>query len=96
MRVEWTEHAYAQLEEAMAFIALDRPPVAAEWLERILDSASRLADFPDLGRVVPETKRNDIRELIISPYRLIYRRDPEAVAVVMVLHERRILDEDLA
>ncbi|MDO8848490.1 MAG: type II toxin-antitoxin system RelE/ParE family toxin [Coriobacteriia bacterium] len=94
MRVAWTEHAYAQLDEAMAFIARDKPQVAAEWLDRILDSATDLADFPDLGRVVPEAARKDIRELIISPYRLIYRRDPDSVTVTMVLHERRVLDED--
>ncbi len=28
MKVAWTEHAYAQLDEAMAFIARDRPETA--------------------------------------------------------------------
>lgn len=94
MRVAWTEHAFAQLDEAMAFIVRDKPQVAAEWLDRILESAAGLADFPDSGRIVPEAAREDIRELIISPYRLIYRRDPSAVTITMVLHECRVLDED--
>jgi len=38
-----------------------------------------------------EASREDIRELIISPYRLIYRRDTDAVTITMVLHERRLL-----
>lgn len=97
MRVAWTEHAYAQLDEAMAFIARDRPDVAMAWLERILDAGASLADLPDRGRVVPEAARADVRELIISPYRLIYRRDEHAVTVTMVVHERRELtDEDIA
>lgn len=96
MRVVWTEYAYAQLDEAMAFIARDRPETAAAWLARILDDGASLAELPDRGRVVPEASRGDVRELIISPYRLIYRRDTDAVTITMVLHERRVLSpEDL-
>jgi plasmid stabilization system protein ParE len=36
MKVVWTEYAYAQLDEAMAFIARDRPETAMAWLELIL------------------------------------------------------------
>ena len=50
MRVAWTEHAYAQLDEAMAFIARERPEVAMVWLERILDAGAGLAELPDRGQ----------------------------------------------
>jgi plasmid stabilization system protein ParE len=53
VRVVWTEHAYSQLDEAMAFIARDRPATAMAWLQRILDEGASLAEFPDRGRVVP-------------------------------------------
>ena len=92
MRVAWTEHAVEQLDDAMAFIAVDRPGVALEWLELLLGEAERLADFPDSGRVVPEASREDIREVIVSPYRLVYRRDSDAVFVTMVLHERQHIE----
>ncbi|MCJ7796916.1 MAG: type II toxin-antitoxin system RelE/ParE family toxin, partial [Thermoleophilia bacterium] len=91
MRVVWTEHASAQLDEAMAFIARDRPNTATAWLERILDAGESLAELPDPGRVVPEVSRDDLRELIISPYRLVYPRDSSTVTITMVLHERREL-----
>ena len=94
MRVTWTEHAYAQLDEAMAFIARDRPDTAMTWLERILDAAQDLDELPDRGRVVLEFAREDMRELIISPYRLIYRSDQTGVTVTMVVHERRELQSD--
>jgi len=93
VKVVWTEHAYAQLDEAMAFIARDRPQVAMVWLERILEAGASLSELPDRGRIVPEAARDDVRELIISPYRLIYRRDGDAVTVTMVVHERRDLSE---
>ena len=92
MRVEWTEGAYAQLDEAMAWIAQDRPAVALQWLELLLGQAEHLAYFPDSGRIAPESSRDDIRELIVSPYRIIYRRDAEVVVVTMVLHERQHIE----
>jgi toxin ParE1/3/4 len=92
VRVEWTELATEQLDEAMSFIAADRPAAALEWLELLLGEAERLADFPDMGRVAPESAREEIRELVVSPYRLVYRREPDAVYVTMVLHERQNIE----
>lgn len=94
MRVIWTELAFAQLDGAMAFIALDSPQTAARWLDMILEAAGRLLEFPDSGRVVPEAAREDIRELIFSPYRLVYFRDADAVYVTMVLHERQHVEPE--
>ena len=91
MRVVWTDYAYAQLDEAMAFIARDRPETAMAWLERILDEGASLAELPDRGRVAPEASREDVRGLIISPYRLVYRRDTDVATITMVVHERRQL-----
>jgi toxin ParE1/3/4 len=92
VRVEWTPLAIAQLDEAMGYIAADRPAVALEWLESLLGEAERLADFPDSGRVAPEAARDDVREIIMSPYRLVYRRDHDAVFITMVLHERQNIE----
>jgi toxin ParE1/3/4 len=94
MRVVWTEYAYAQLDDAMAFIARDRPETAMAWLELILDAGASLAELPDRGRIVPESAREDVRELIISPYRLIYRRDAQNITITMVSHERRLLSPE--
>lgn len=94
MKVVWTEYAYSQLDDAMAFIARDRPETAMAWLELILDEGASLAELPDRGRIVPESSREDVRELIISPYRLIYRRDADCVTITMVSHERRRLSSE--
>jgi plasmid stabilization system protein ParE len=80
----------------MAFIARDRPETAIAWLQRILDEGASLAELPDRGRVVPETSRQDVRELIVNPYRLVYRRAADVVTITMVVHGRLLLDvEDL-
>lgn len=94
MRVEWTELAFVQLDEAMAFIAKDRPGTATDWFAAMLDEADRLSRFPDSGRKVPEAGRDEIRELVISPYRIVYRRDPDAVYITMFLHEHQHIEPD--
>ena len=94
MRVIWTELAFAQLDEAMAFISVDSPQTAARWLDMILEAAGQLSEFPDSGRVVAEAAREDIRELIFSPYRLVYQRDSDAVYVTMLLHERQNVEPE--
>jgi len=95
VKVYWSELASVQLDEAMTYIAQDRPAAAARWLEHLLESAESLAEFPDSGPVADEAKRDDIRELIVSPYRIIYRRDPSAVYITMVLHERQQFEVDV-
>ncbi|MBE0418255.1 MAG: type II toxin-antitoxin system RelE/ParE family toxin [Coriobacteriia bacterium] len=94
MRVSWTEQALGQLDEAIAFIAADRPEVALDWLERLLEAGESLAELSDRGRVVPEAGRKEVRELLVGPYRLVYRRDTDAVTITMVLHGRRELHAD--
>jgi len=39
--------------------------------------------------MVPELQRPEIRELLVDPYRIPYRRDDDQVTVLAVLHARR-------
>ena len=41
-----------------------------------LDSPTRAADFPEMGRVVPEFDDPSIREIVVRSYRIIHRIDP--------------------
>jgi toxin ParE1/3/4 len=58
--------------------------------------ALSLERFPARGRVVPELQRLGIqflRELIFSPYRLLYRIERQTVHVLVVFDGRRSLDD---
>ena len=93
MKVTWSPLADEQVDDAVAYIAADNPGAALEWLERLLDRVKWLADFPDSGRMVPETQRKDVREIIVSPYRVMYRRKDDRVEIAAVRHEARAFDE---
>jgi len=93
VRVTWSPLANEQVDDAVAYIAQDNQSAAVEWLERLLDRVRSLASFPDSGRMVPETQREYIREIIVSPYRVMYRRKDDFVEIAAIRHEAREFDE---
>jgi toxin ParE1/3/4 len=50
-----------------------------------------LASLPKRGRLVPEAERDDIRELLFSNYRIMYRVDKERIVILTILHGTRDL-----
>jgi toxin ParE1/3/4 len=80
---------------AVRVIAQDRPDAAAAWLERLHEAAASLRRMAKRGRVVLDLGSAEFRELVVPPYRLIYRVDRARVRIVSVRHvRRRPLDAD--
>jgi plasmid stabilization system protein ParE len=50
-----------------------------------------LAAFPKMGRVVPEAEDENIREIILRPYRVIYQviEQQQIVAIARIWHGAR-------
>lgn len=67
--------AVSDLEDIVAFIARHNQDAAVRMGEQLLLVAESLARFPERGRIVPEFKRLDWREVIYRSYRIIYRVD---------------------
>ena len=93
MRVVWSPLADRQVDEAVEYIAHDDPIAALKWLKHLLERVKALARIPGSGRIVPEIQREDIREIIVSPYRVMYRRRDDRVEIVAIRHEARAFDE---
>jgi toxin ParE1/3/4 len=87
----WSKQALDDLRGIVVFIARDNPDAAAQFGYRLISKVDLLSEFPAMGRVVPEQKSTDVRELILRPYRIIYEvRDKEnAVAIARVWHGAR-------
>ena len=93
-RVLWTDTAKLDLDEIADFIAAESPASALEVINRIERSCSRLERLPERGRIVPELRSVDIlmyRELIVEPWRIVYRCENDRVHVMAVLDARRNL-----
>ena len=89
--VTWTNQALDDLRAVFLFIARDAPVVADLFVERIFNATERLAEFPMSGRVVPEISDQEIREVIVQSYRVIYRVVLEEVEILMVHHGARLV-----
>ena len=90
--VRWTPQAADDLEAICLFIARDAPPVAAAFGDRVLRATDQLAHLPRVGRIVPELRMENIREIIVGSYRVIYRIRDEDVQILTVHHGARLLD----
>jgi len=92
VRVIWSPLAEQQVAESFSYIAAEHPAAAVRWFDRLEDKTGSLATFPDQGRMVPEVQRTAIREVLVRPYRVIYRRGATEVVVLSVQHDHRELD----
>lgn len=90
-RITWTQQALDDLEAVCLFIARDAPQYAQVFAARVFRATDRLAAFPRMGRIVPEIARDDLREVIVQSYRIIYRLLPDEVEILTVHHGARPL-----
>jgi plasmid stabilization system protein ParE len=96
--VIWSNVAENDLKNIIEYIAADSPSNAFRLFKNIKQPASNLYIFPERGRVVPELRDQGIlqyRELIISPWRVIYRISEKIVYVLSVLDSRQNIEDIL-
>lgn len=96
VKVVWARTAEEDLAAIVDFIADDSIEAAYAVFERIHAGAAALNDLPDRGRIIPELHQNGIsqyRELIIAPWRIIYRVECSTLFVTAVLDGRRNLED---
>ena len=88
-KLGWTARATRDLLAIERFNARD-DPVAATRLRGLLKTRARAAArMPRMGRRVPEQDRDDIRELVVRNYRLIYQVSEKGINVLAVFESHR-------
>lgn len=95
MKVVWTARARARLRQIYNYIAQDQPLNAERVVDRITLRAEQLSGQPRSGRMVDDYQREDIRELIERPYRLIYLIHSDRIEILTVRDTRRVLPRRL-
>lgn len=93
VEVLFAESAFDDLDSITDYIALDSIRYAQEFADRIFDRIDQLKHFPQLGRVVPEFQNEDLRELIIGKYRIVYRiYEPTKIVILRIIHGAKLLN----
>lgn len=90
-KVEFLQSAIYDLEEIVLYIAKDSPKSAMEFHDKIIESASRLEEFSNLGRAVPDKKLKEsgFRVIIIDNYLLFYKIYDKEINILRVLRGDR-------
>jgi addiction module RelE/StbE family toxin len=87
--VIWSTPARNDLKQIYDYIAKDSKYYATNVVEKIITKAENLNEFPEIGRVVPEIGDDNVRELVIYSYRLIYEVVPDNVQILAIIHGKR-------
>ncbi|PKN69864.1 MAG: plasmid stabilization protein [Deltaproteobacteria bacterium HGW-Deltaproteobacteria-12] len=97
-KVEWAAVAEADLKQIIDYVAADSPGNALQILKTIRQKVSSLYVFPERGRIVPELQGQGIniyRELIVAPWRIVYRISDDSVFVLTVIDSRQNVEDIL-
>ena len=97
-RIFWTKSAKGDLGAIVDYIAKNSVEIAIKKYEEIKEKARKLDLFPEKGRIIPELLRNNItkyRELIITPWRLMYKIENKNVYIMAIIDGRRNIEDIL-
>lgn len=85
MKIRWTEGANNNLDHVAEYIAENNPPAAIATVNKIIETAQMLADYPAVGK---RGRELGTRELVVAglPYIVIYTVQREGLVILRVLH----------
>ncbi len=91
--IKYTPVAVDDLDEIFSFISVDDVAAATMMLEKLDRQISMLAEFPDLGAVLPDDDyplvQRGYRFIVVQPYLVFYRVVDQVVVIHRILHGRR-------
>ncbi|QQS36071.1 MAG: type II toxin-antitoxin system RelE/ParE family toxin [Ignavibacteriales bacterium] len=91
MKIIWSPLAAERLDRVYEFIAEDNLPAAKKMVDRIIKRIDTLSKNPERGRKVPETNREEIREVFEGEYRIIYRMESGIVHILTIRNFKQVL-----
>ena len=93
VEITLSESAWNDLDSITDYIAQDSLRYAQEFGERVFERIEQLKDFPNSGRVVPEFQNEELRELMMNKFRIVYRiHSPELIVIIRVIHGSKLLN----
>jgi plasmid stabilization system protein ParE len=94
LKIEFAQSAVNDLDHAIQYYQEQgEPSVGETFVKTISQKIERLYKYPDSGRMVPEYQIEFLREVIVPPFRIVYRRE-EQITVIRILRSERLLKLD--
>ncbi|MGH2608243.1 MAG: type II toxin-antitoxin system RelE/ParE family toxin [Tepidiformaceae bacterium] len=82
--VEWTPDAIDMFDALMESLASISPQSAERISAEIVARIQQVVDFPFSGRVVAEYGERNFREIVVPPYRVMYRVRANGITIEVV------------
>jgi len=92
LKIIWSQEALDDIESIATYIEKDSPMYAKSVVQTLFSKVTLLPDFPLIGRVVPEYQDENIRELFVYSYRVIYKISSQAIHIIAVIHGKRLIE----
>ena len=92
MQIKFSQTAIEQLKTIKDFISKDNPDIAKKHIKKVMKSVKQFLEYPNIGKVNAVYNRNDIREIVIEGYKVIYKIYAKSI-VVLVVYKNIDLDE---
>ncbi len=94
MIVRWTKCAALDMVNIRDYKARESPAYADEFTDRVFERLEQISAFPDSGQIVLEYGRDDINEILVFSFRVIYQILDDHVRVLTVIHGANPLSPD--
>ncbi len=86
VRINWTIQARNDLKNIADYISKDSAVYARRQVLKIRNRTKTLKSLPRIGKIVPETEKTSIRELIEGNYRIIYKIISQNRIDILTIH----------
>lgn len=92
MNIEFSESAICDLEDIKLYYAEQNvPEICDNFIVEIIKHIETLPANPKIGRQVPEFQMVSIRELIHSPFRVVYVLNDHSIQIIRIWRSERVM-----
>ena len=92
MKIEFTESAILDLEDIKSYYLEQQVPhIGDKFISDIINHIETLPSNPEIGRLVPEFQMPHIKEIIHSPFRVVYTLNDTSIQIIRVWRSERLM-----
>lgn len=91
MKLRWSERSVNDLIAIQKYIAQNNPQMAKEWVAKLRQRARSAAEKALVGRIVPEFNQQDLREVFLGNYRIVYRVHDDGILILTIFEGHQLI-----
>jgi plasmid stabilization system protein ParE len=91
-QIFFAQSALSDLKDIKQYYKLEGvEKIGQQFVVSIIEHVQTLENHPNIGRIVPEFNNKKIREIIHSPFRIVYLYEHKSINIVRVWRSERLL-----